>query len=427
MCRRKTVFCVVIFFSLCSVSVLSAAAQKTTVDDPFTPFLTGKPPRIVKNLSAEIVQKVKVERVVFHSREQNNKESVIFAAIYRPNNNNRYPGLLILHGGRGAAETEKAINWAKRGYIVVAPDLPGIAAPEKIPFSNGNWKIKTPDDYISASPDITASPIFDTVLAAVQSLYLLRSQPGIIKEKIGVVGYAWGGYAATMVCGLTGEEVSAAFSVYGTGFYDAGSYWQMKLANLPERERNEWLQFLDAGRRASQIKAEYFLATSTNHPYFWLPAAQATLRAIKSPKNQIFAPNATTAIPIPGGTKPPGETSSTWTEMEKSFFAYYLKGTGEPFPVVKLLDGMKQEEDVVRLRFRVEGAITETSAYYSLAGAETNERQWKKAVVFKVEKGLYESVIPIEEARQGADWYALAVSSHPATVSSLITQVPRPK
>ena len=179
-------------------------------------------------------------------------------------------------------------------------------------------------------------------------------------------------------------------------------------------------------RLASQIKAHYFLATSTNHPYFWLPAAQATLGAIKGAKNQVFAPNATTTIPLPGGTKPPGEPSLTWTEMEKSFFAYHLKGVGEPFPMVKLLAGFKFEEDVVRTRFRVEGAVTNVSAYYSSAPSAANGHQWRKAVVSKVENEVYEAIIPIEAAQEGANWYALASSSHPATVSSVVADVPKP-
>ena len=216
------------------------------------------------------------------------------------------------------------------------------------------------------------------------------------------------------------------FSVFGSGFYDAGSYWQAQLFNLPERERARWLQFLDAGRRAPHIKAAYFLASSTNHPYFWLSAAEATLGAITSSKNQVFAPNEATVIPLPGGTKLPGEPSSTWTEMEKSFFNFQLKGLGEPFPIVKLLADIKVEVDVVRPRFHVEGTFTDVSAFYSSTQTSPNERRWQKAVVVKVAKGIYEAIIPIEAARTGASWYALASSSHPATVSSLIAEVPKP-
>jgi dienelactone hydrolase len=430
MCRKKISF--YLAAALYLVSAFPVAGQQIVPNDPFAPFLTGNPPRKIKTLSAEIFQNIKIERIIFHSRDEKsgqiNEESMIFAAIYRPNDNKQYPGLLILHGGQGAAETEKAMAWARRGYVVVAPDLPGIADPEKIPFSRGGWKIKTPAAYIAASPDVTASPIFDAVLAAVQSLYLLRSQPNVLKEKIGVIGYAWGGYVATMTAGLTGKDVTAVFSVFGTGFYDAGSFWQEKLVRLPAREREEWLRFLDAGRRAPQIKAQYFLATSTNHPYFWLPSAIATLNAVKSPKNQVFVANATTDLPIPGGTKPPGEASQNWTEMEKNFFAYYLKGAGTSFPVVTLLSDFKVEADVVRTRFRVEGAAAEVSAYYGLTATAADARQWKKALaVTKVGKDIYEAIIPIGAAREGADWYAVAAGSPPAAVSSLIGKVPVPK
>ena len=419
-----------IIFGLYCVLAGSLNAQ-IVVGDPFAPFLTGAAPRKIKTLSVEVVRNIKIERLIFYSRPEKNgkkeEESQIFAAVCSPNDQKKYPGLLILHGGQGAAEIEKAMAWAMQGYVVVAPDLPGIAAPEKIPFSRGDWKSKTPDNYISATPDITDSPIFDAVLAGVQSLYLLRAQPNVIKGKIGVTGYAWGGYLATMIAGLTGKDSTAVFSVFGTGFYDAGSFWQEKLERIPAIERDKWLRYLDAGRRTPQIKAQYFLATSTNHPYFWLPSALATLNSIKSARNQVFAPNATTDIPVPGGTASPGQPSPTWTAMEKSFFANLLKGKGSPFPVVTILPDSKIEADIVRPRFRVEGAVTEVTAYYSRSNEPTGKRQWNKAIVAAIGKDIYEAIIPIAAAREGADWFANVSSLHPATVSSLIVKVPGSK
>lgn len=421
----------VIYIFLLLLFLTSVIPARASSEDPFARYLTDRPPVIVRVAPTEVTRGVRVERVIFHSRvtrlSGQNESSEVFAVIARPNGSKHYPGLLLLHGGSGSAETEKAITWAGMGYVVVAPDLPGIAAPDKIPFSNGAWKMKTANDYISASPDATASPIFDAVLVGVQSFYLLRSQPNIIKERIGVVGYAWGGYVATMVSGLTEDKMTAAFSVFGTGFYDAGSYWKEKLDRLPVEERKEWLQFMDAGRRAPLIKANYFLATSTHHPYFWLPAARATINTIKSPKNQVFAPNSTTAIPLRGGTAHPGLTSPTWTEMEKSFFAYQLKGIGKPFPVVKILSESRFEKDIVRVSFRIEGTVTNVEAYYSLPVEPSNVSKWQNAVVAKINDGLYQAIIPIEVATAGADWFALASSSHPATVSSEIKEVPRPK
>ena len=40
--------------------------------------------------------------------------------------------MLVLHGGGGHAEEAKAIGWAGRGYVALAPDLPGIGSPDKL-------------------------------------------------------------------------------------------------------------------------------------------------------------------------------------------------------------------------------------------------------------------------------------------------------
>jgi hypothetical protein len=168
--------------------------------DPFLPYLTGQPPAITTKLDDETVGNVLVRRIVFRSRvvqtPKGPQNSHVFTIIASPSTPGRYPGLLILHGGRGAAEKERAIYWANRGYVAVAPDLPGIADPNAIPNSSGPWKSSSSAKYIAANPDVTVSPIFDGVLAAVQALYLLRAQPQVLKDRIGVVGVAWGGYAA---------------------------------------------------------------------------------------------------------------------------------------------------------------------------------------------------------------------------------------
>lgn len=398
--------------------------------DPFAPYLTGSSPTVIRTVAERTIRNVRVKEIVFLSRKEpatsGGQRSEIYAIVASPIGGGRYPGLLLLHGGRGHAEVERAVSWAGKGYLVVAPDLPGIADPEKAPNSVGAWKTKMPKDYITAEPSVTSSPIFDAVLAGVQSLYLLRSQPNVVKEKTGVTGYAWGGYVATMVSGIARDDVAAVFSTFGAGFYDAGSFWAEQLDALPIRERDAWLRFLDAGRRAPLIRANYFLAASTNHPYFWVPSLQATVQAVRGPKNQVFAPNASTLIPLAGGTPTSDNPFSSWTEMEKSFFAFNLKGLGSPFPSVTIRKEIVFEEDVVRPRFEINGDASSVQAYYSLKNSPSTERVWRKAIISKIEKQVYEAIIPIGAAQEGADWFALASSRHPATVSSLIETVPPP-
>jgi dienelactone hydrolase len=395
--------------------------------DPFLPYLAPKPPAIVTKLGDETLGNVQLHRVVFRSRLVQTKTgpqaSNVFALIASPLTPGKYPGLLILHGGRGAAEQQKAIAWAARGYVVVAPDLPGIADPELIPYSSGPWKGDFTAKYITARPDVTSSPVFDGVLAGLQALQLLRSQPNVRTDRIGVTGIAWGGYVATMVSGMSGRAVRATFSVYGAGYYDRGSAWQERLSQLPKAEAARWLKYLDAGRRAQGITANYFVAAATNHEYFWPPAVMATLAEVRGPKNQLFAPNAVDSISLPGGSVTT-EFPSSWLRMEEPYFAFYLESRGTPFPTVAIEKPARRNNETVTLRFRIQGQSVRGSAYYCLNDKPWVEREWTKVPTVALGNGIYEAAIPASAAAQGASWLALASDSHQVTVSSLIQAVP---
>ena len=207
---------------------------------PFAPYLAPRPPAIARDLGVETSAKVTLHRVVFYSRTVDTAagavRSEIFAAIARPIRPGRYPGILVLHGGGGSAHIEKAVEWAERGYIAVAPDLPGIANPAKTPNSNGAWKQHAYGAaHFRTVPDATASVIFDGVVAALQALQLLRAQPGVIGDRVGVTGVSWGGYTTIMVAGLAGHAVRASFSIYGSGHYDLGSSFLTQLQKLAPR------------------------------------------------------------------------------------------------------------------------------------------------------------------------------------------------
>ena len=416
------------FISLTMLLLCGSACPSFGSTDPFLRYNFRKPPEIVNKLGAEVLGKVQLQRVVFRSRMITTKDgpqpSNVFALIASPLAPGKYPGLLILHGGRGAAEQQKAIAWAALGYVVVAPDLPGIADPEQIPYSSGPWKGDFSSRYITARPDVTSSPIFDGVLAALQSLELLRSQTNVRTDRIGVVGFAWGGYVATMVSGIAGREVRATFSVFGSGYYDRGSAWQKRLAQLPEIEAARWLKDLDAGRRAQGITGNYFVAASTNHEYYWPPAVMATLAAIRSSRNQLFAPNDAASISLPGGTLTT-EFPSSWLKMETDYFAFHLQNRGRPFPAVTVEKSVRRDGQTVRVQFRVPGLV-QTAAYYALNDKSWRERQWIKAPVVSSGNGIYEATIPAAAAAQGASWLALASDNRPVTVSSTIEIVPNP-
>ena len=413
------------------------ALHAADANDPFTPYLNGKAPEILRELAPTnpVPGNITVRWVVFRSRD----DSEIFAVIAAPKTPGKHPGMLVLHGGGGSAEVDKAMAWAQRGYVAVAPDLPGIADPKKLTYTKGRWNaLKYGEGRYVAAPDAGASVIFDAVLSAMKSLYLLRAQPGVDPARIGVVGISWGGYMTTMVCGLAGDQVRAGFSVFGCGFYEYSSQLngpKSPLGAMPPADRERWLKDLDAGRRAAGMKAAFFIAGAANDFFFWPRAVQATLDAIPGEKNHLYAPNANHKTPLPGGTMfpraageiftptpfqaypTPGGNKANWLAMEVPFFDYYLNGRGQPLPRVAVAPGKEPR----RARFRVTAPcpLTKVEIFWARANPDVMKREWLALPATPTGEQFYEAQLPAE----AADWFAVVSDNRPLTVSSDLVPV----
>lgn len=433
------------FFAASSLAVALVAQGPTTpiapgADDVFKPYLDGKAPEILRELAVtnEVPGNVTLRPVVFRSRDQ----SEIFAVIATPKAPGPHPGMLVLHGGGGCAEREKAVAWAQRGYVAVAPDLPGIAEPKKILDSLGRWSnMKYGEGRYTANPDAGASILVDAVLAAMKSFYLLRAQAAVDPARLGVVGISWGGYMTTMVCGLAGGQVRAGFSVFGCGFYELTSQ-KPALMKLPQPERERWLAQLDAGRRAPGIRAPFFIAASANDFFFWPPGVQATLDAIPGEHNHLYSPNETHRVSLPGGTVFPNQptepfvatsfqpyptpsgSKANWLAMETPFFEYHLKGIGKPLPSLSL--EAAPNPLVARVTYTGPRDAAKVEVHWSTnTGDNWTKRKWLPLGTASLGAGRFEATLP-SEAASGSAWFAVASDDRPVTVSSPLVQIKAP-
>lgn len=352
---------------------------------------------------------VTVRRLVFQSLR-----SELFAEVAIPAGNGPFPGLLVLHGGGGAAETEKAVAWAEHGYVAFAPDLPSIANPAKVPNSSGPWKaLAYGKGRFQANPDATHNAIFDAVTAGMDAFRLLQAQPAVDRERIGITGISWGGYMTTMLACVTGPETKAVFSVFGCGNYDR-MLPAADLNKLPAAERERWLALLDPARRMASLRAEYFIAAATDDFFFFPPGVEATLGAIRGHSNQVYAPNVTHKIPLPGGNSDPGRFS--WLAMEVPYFEWQLKHRGAPFP---------EARPTGRLAFAVTGPRTRVQAalYFSPAdGTAWTKRVWTRLPVSQTKPGTYQGTLP-PGGPATYDWFGVVSDDRPVSVSTRLQHV----
>lgn len=328
---------VLLYLSIVVATALAVSGRSAPAKDVFASLHPGVPPKILRMVEATTdaptASDVGIERVVFAAPGgAGQADNEVFAIVACPDGAGPHPGLLLLHGGGGNATQEipAAIAWAQRGYIVVAPELPGIANPKGTPHSAGAWtKLPYGEGRWTAAPDATASTIFQGVAAALQAFELLAAQDGVDPGRLGVTGTSWGGYTTTMVCGILGDRVRAGFSNYGSGFYELTTF-KNSLARLPVAEREQWYEQLDAGRRAPGISAAFFIAGATNDTFFYPPAVDRTLGAVPGATNRVHAPNAHHKLPVPGGVLRTGGAA----EMAEAWFAFHLQGRGEEFPEI---------------------------------------------------------------------------------------------
>lgn len=288
---------------------------------------------------------------------------------------------------------------AKRAWIGPRP-----ASNEK--YGAGHYRVR--------NGDVTTCGIFDAVVSGLKALALLRSQPDVDRSRVGIVGVSWGGYMTTMLSGLAGDRVAAAFSVYGCGYYDHGSAGGESLLRESADARQAWLRWLDAGRRAKGTRAPIFFAAAANDFFFFPSAVMATYNDIAAEKNLVWGPNVSHAIPLPGGTR--GWTNDTWVDMEVPWFEWYLRGRGEAFPIVKP-GSVTREQSGIRVRFdpTPSASIMETAVYYAPGEQHWLMKQWRR-----VPGDVRSAVIPIDEPELPLVWYATATDRRPVTVATLI-------
>lgn len=277
--KIRTVFIFVL------VNLLQGHGQNTKIPlsntDPFLPYLTGKPPIIEEDLGIETMPDgLTIHRFVFRSRVIETPEgplpSLVYGAIVHPVGRGPFPAIVRLHGGGGNADIPSAVSSAKVGYVSMVIDIPAISGKDKSPKNTFPWKSR---QAIGARPDATYSGFFDAVLASVQSFYLLRSQPDVVRHKIAIAGASWGGYTATMVAGILDKDIAATYSAFGSGNFMKGAFEKTHLEQLPETEKEEWLRYLDPGRRAFNITKPYLIATASNDRHWsWMACPGNTFR-----------------------------------------------------------------------------------------------------------------------------------------------------
>ncbi|HTE28012.1 alpha/beta hydrolase family protein [Flavitalea sp.] len=380
-------------------------------NDLFKPFLKSKGGNVVE-LTVE-QDSVLVRRTKFSSKNGINK---IYCITASPISRGRYPAILFFHGGSSHADELKRLlrSYAARGYVAMAIDLPGICNPDKATLSEGPWRnrAKEPDSRFDIAQGIQNSSLTDAVTASLEAFNILTGMSNVDDRRVGLTGFSWGGYMTTMVSGLLGNRLSAAYSVFGSGFYDRGSKWKDLLAAMPEQRRSDWIENFDARRKASNIKCPYFIEESINDEYFWPDAVMATLDAVEAEKGLTWGPN------LDHKRLDAGE------HMQALYFDYYLKRKGAPFGKINIertTDNSDESRDVF-VKVAIPKSITATRVllYYADKNTLRALKTWKPIIAVKLSDDHYKITIPSVIIKSNINYYVCITDSRQVSTSTYL-------
>ncbi|MFA6085435.1 alpha/beta hydrolase family protein [Mucilaginibacter sp.] len=368
-------------------------------------------PTSVKTVSVN-TDSVVVRRITFTSRKGVN---TIYGIIASPAAPGKYPALLVMHGGGSYADELEGFirKYAAQGYVAMAVDEPGICNPGKAKLSEGAWRNrpKEPDSRFDIAQSVDSSTLVDAVTAGLGAFNLLENEVNVDRNYIGITGFSWGGYMTTMLSGLLGNRVKAAYAVFGCGFYEKGSNWKDLLGTMPEKERMAWLANFDAGRKAPGIKCPYFIEASVNDKYFWPEAVMATLNAVNAPKNLVWGPNLD-HVRLNAGER-----------MQQLYFDYYLKQQGQPFGKVNIIKTRtinRGSDILVNVTMPKNIRTNSVTLYYGKKNAARATKKWTPVIAVQVSAHTYKVKLPEGIQAAGVDYYLIATDNRKIKTATYI-------
>jgi cephalosporin-C deacetylase-like acetyl esterase len=402
-----------------NTSFNAAGSQPTAFtifgQDPLKLFLTNIPSvsQVISTTdSGTGTAAISTKRFTFKSKDGVN---TIYAIMAYPKAAGVYPGILMYHGGGGTAEglVNTLQTYAALGYVTMALDEPGIASiANSSPYSTGPWKSVAPGEgpKLNVVGGSQNSTLYDAIIGSIEAFNLLSSQPNVDAQKMAVTGTSWGGYLTTFTAGLLGSRVKAAYSTWGCGFYETGSFWSNSIAQMPTHYKSDWLTYLDAGRRAKDITAPYFIEQATNDTYFWPEAVSATLNAITGTKNHVTMANLNHA------------TLSSSAAMKQRYMNYYLKGVGSPFAAINITSSDMQLDGSLKINMNVSlpagVSLSSVQLYYSVPTSTWQTRNWIELPATLVNGMNYNVILPALLVNQEVNYYANMIDTRQFQTSS---------
>ena len=202
--------------------------------------------------------------------------------------NEKFPGVVLVHGGGGTAFADWVKMWTARGYAAIAVDLEG-----QIPTRDATGKawVRTdtlghpwgggPARHGNAFGDCFDRPFeeqwpYHAVVDTMLAFSLLASRPEVDPARIGLVGISWGSVVCSIAGGIDDRPAFVAPQYIG-GFLNLDSGWCEFMKPRPETWAWDPANFY--ATPAADRKTKWLWINGANDAYGTPPMMNASFRA----------------------------------------------------------------------------------------------------------------------------------------------------
>jgi carboxymethylenebutenolidase len=123
--------------------------------------------------------------VLTHNVTYEGKAGPVFGYLARPMKAGQYPGVIVIHQNSGLEDhiRDVARRFAKEGYVALAPDF--------LSRQGGTMKVNPKGEGLSNIRDLVPAQVVAEDAEA--GIRYLRVLPDVRRDRIGIVGFCWGG------------------------------------------------------------------------------------------------------------------------------------------------------------------------------------------------------------------------------------------
>jgi dienelactone hydrolase len=292
----------------------------------------------------------------------------------------RFPGVVLIHGGGGTAFAEWAWLWAKRGYAAIAMDLSGsrpidpIYDDSGVPVPNQASKSDTRTRLPNGGPnhghvekfgsiggDVDDDWPYHAVASVVRAHSLLRSFPEVIADRTAVTGISWGGYTTCLVASVDGR-FKAAVPVYGCGFLYEGESVQKPAIDKLDDRREQWIKAYDPSSLLVRCRVPILFVNGTNDVHYPLDSYQKSYDVVPGQKQMRIEVNMRHG-------HPPG-----WAPQEIGLFIDSFCRNGTPLPIP---GAAVTEDGKIRLLYTSAVPLKSATLHYTTDMGLRSNRGWQ--------------------------------------------------